>query len=108
MVNKKLAKRLIDTLPYELPTLFNPWRDHCIEDKPCNRPDTKLARLAAHLDCDPEFILCGKPLVIAVVGTAELRLRANVFCWRGKFHAFLQWIKDLPVGRVHTPNHLPR
>ena len=60
MSNCKLAKRLIGTLPFGLPTLFNPWRDLCRDDRPCNGPDAKLARLAAHLDCDPEFILCGE------------------------------------------------
>ena len=60
MSNNKLAKLLTDELPSGLPTLFNPWRDHCTDDEPCNGPDTKLARLAAHLDCDPEFILCGE------------------------------------------------
>jgi hypothetical protein len=58
--NNKLAKLLTDTLPSGLPTLFNPWRDYCTEDEPCNGPDAKLDRLAAHLDCDPEFILCGE------------------------------------------------
>ena len=60
MSNNKLAKLLTDTLPSGLPTLFNPWRDHCTDDEPCNGPDAKLARLAAHLDCDPEFVLCGE------------------------------------------------
>jgi len=60
MSNNKLAKLLTDTLPSGLPTLFNPWRDHCTDDEPCNGPDAKLARLAAHLDCGPEFILCGE------------------------------------------------
>jgi hypothetical protein len=56
----KLAKLLTDTLPPGLPNLFNPWRDHCDDDEPCNGPDAKLARLAAHLECDPKFILCGE------------------------------------------------
>jgi hypothetical protein len=60
MSNKKLAKLLTDTLPSGLPTLFNPWRDRCIDDELCNGPDAKLARLAAHLDCDPKFVLCGE------------------------------------------------
>ncbi len=60
MSNHKLAKLLTDTLPSGLPTLFNPWRDPCTDDKPCNGPEAKLARLAAHLGCDPEFILCGE------------------------------------------------
>jgi uracil-DNA glycosylase len=60
MSNNKLAKLLTDTLQSGLPTLFNPWREHCTDCKPCNGPDAKLARLAAHLDCVPEFILCGE------------------------------------------------
>ena len=60
MSNNKLAKLLTDTLRSGLPTLFNPWRDHCTDDEPGNGPDAKLARLAAHLDCDPKFVLCGE------------------------------------------------
>ena len=60
MSNNKLAKLLTDTLPSGLPNLFNPWRERCTDDEPCNGPDAKLARLAAHLACDPKFILCGE------------------------------------------------
>jgi hypothetical protein len=60
MSNNKLAKLLTDTLPSGLPNLFNPWRERCTHDEPCNGPDAKLARLAAHLACDPKFILCGE------------------------------------------------
>ena len=60
MSNNKLAKLLTDTLPPGSPTLFNPWRDRSTDDEPCNGPDARLARLAAHLDCDPKFILCGE------------------------------------------------
>jgi uracil-DNA glycosylase len=60
MSNNKLAKLLTDRLPSGRPTLFNPWRDPCDDDEPCNGPDAKLARLAAHLACDPKFILCGE------------------------------------------------
>jgi uracil-DNA glycosylase len=61
MSNTELAKRLTDTLRSTFsPTLFNPWRDRCADCKPCNGPDAKLARLAAHLGCKPEFILCGE------------------------------------------------
>jgi uracil-DNA glycosylase len=59
MSNNNLAKLLTDTLPSGL-SLFNPWSDHCADDKPYNGPDAKLARLAAHLDCNPKFILCGE------------------------------------------------
>lgn len=55
-----LAKRLVDTLPNGVPGLFNPWHDHCPDDEPCNGPEAKLDRLAAHLNCEPEFILCGE------------------------------------------------
>jgi uracil-DNA glycosylase len=61
MSNTDLAERLIDTLQSTFSqTLFNPWRDHCSDCKPCNGPDAKLARLAAHLRCNPLFILCGE------------------------------------------------
>ena len=61
MSNIELAKLLIDTLPFPSPPkLFNPWRDHCPDCLPCNDPDAKLARLAAHLACEPKFILCGE------------------------------------------------
>jgi len=61
MSNTKLAKRLTDTLQSTFsPTLFNPWRDCCADCNPCNGPDAKLARLAAHLACFPKFILCGE------------------------------------------------
>jgi len=60
MSDNKLARLLTDLLPPGSPTLFNPWRDHCTDDVPRNGPDAKLARLAAHLDCSPKFILCGE------------------------------------------------
>jgi uracil-DNA glycosylase len=61
MSNTELAKRLTDTLKSTFsPKLFNPWRDLCADCKQCNGPDAKLARLAAHLDCVPKFILCGE------------------------------------------------
>ena len=54
------AQQLVETLPVRAPDLFNPWRDACPEDLPGNGPQEKLQRLAAHLDCDPRFILCGE------------------------------------------------
>ena len=61
MSNTELAKRLTDTLQSIFSReLFNPWRDHCSDCKPCNGPDAKLTRLAAHLACEPDFILCGE------------------------------------------------
>ena len=55
-----LARRLVATLPYDKPGLFNPWADHCPHDAQGNGPEAKLERLAAHLDCQPEFILAGE------------------------------------------------
>jgi hypothetical protein len=43
-----------------MPGLFNPWRDRCPHDAAGNGPAEKLARLAQHLDCEPEFILTGE------------------------------------------------
>ncbi|HKB58760.1 MAG TPA: uracil-DNA glycosylase [Gallionellaceae bacterium] len=55
-----LARDLVATLPSGRPGLFNPWRDHCPHDAAGNGPEQKLARLALHLDCEPEFILTGE------------------------------------------------
>lgn len=55
-----LARRLVATLPSGKPGLFNPWADHCPHDAEGNGPAAKLERLAAHLDCEPEFILAGE------------------------------------------------
>lgn len=55
-----LARRLIATLPQGRDGLFNPWADVCPEDLADNGPGTKLARLAAHLNCRPRLILCGE------------------------------------------------
>jgi hypothetical protein len=61
MSNTELAKRLTDTLKSTFsPKLFNPWRDDCDDCRACNGPDAKLDRLAAHLACEPDFILCGE------------------------------------------------
>jgi hypothetical protein len=57
---KSFARRLVETLPSGMPNLFNPWRDHCPDDEPWNGPAAKLERLAAHLNCEPAFILCGE------------------------------------------------
>jgi hypothetical protein len=55
-----LARQLVATLPSGKPGLFNPWADHCPHDAQGNGPEQKLVRLAAHLDCEPEFILAGE------------------------------------------------
>lgn len=55
-----LAEALVGCLPTGRNGLFNPWREHCRWDAPGNGPEEKLARLAAHLDCEPQWILCGE------------------------------------------------
>lgn len=55
-----LARELVATLPSGKAGLFNPWADHCPHDAQGNGPEAKLERLAAHLDCEPEFILAGE------------------------------------------------
>lgn len=55
-----LANSLVETLPFGLTGLFNPWRDSCPHDTACNGPTEKLNRLALHLECNPEFILAGE------------------------------------------------
>ena len=55
-----LTHSLVETLPFGLSGLFNPWRDHCPHDTAGNGPAEKLERLALHLDCNPEFILAGE------------------------------------------------
>lgn len=61
-MSKALAECLIETLPYGLTGLFNPYRDHCPLDTRANGPKAKLGRLASHLSCDPEFIACGEAI----------------------------------------------
>lgn len=56
----QLATQLVDTLPVGRPGLFNPWRESCPHDRPINTTEQKLARLAAHLDCDAKLILVGE------------------------------------------------
>ena len=60
MSKLSLATSLVETLPSGLPGLFNPWKDCCPHDAVGNGPVEKLARLALHLNCDPEFILTGE------------------------------------------------
>ncbi len=55
-----LARSLVATLPTGMPGLFNPWGDRCPHDAEGNGPEARLARLARHLDCAPEFILAGE------------------------------------------------
>lgn len=55
-----LAHDLVATLPSGRKGLFNPWRDRCPHDAAGNGPEARLARLALHLDCAPEFILAGE------------------------------------------------
>ncbi|SDE05095.1 Uracil DNA glycosylase superfamily protein [Aquimonas voraii] len=56
----ELANWLIETLPSSGTDLFNPWRNRCNFDTPTNGPEARLARLAAHLNCDARWILVGE------------------------------------------------
>lgn len=56
----QLAKQLVQTLPSSVPGMFNAWTQRCQEDLPDNGPEEKIRRVAAHLDCDARFILCGE------------------------------------------------
>ena len=58
--NLSLAKALVATLPVGLEDLFNPWVDPCHGDTDLNGPDARLARLAQHLSCEPEFLVVGE------------------------------------------------
>jgi hypothetical protein len=60
MANLELATCLVATLPRGIEGLFNPWAELCPEDLDGNGPTVKLQRLAAHLDCQPAFIVCGE------------------------------------------------
>jgi uracil-DNA glycosylase len=63
MANFVLAQRLIDALPASRPGLFNPWRDWCDADDRSDSlggPVGRVGRLAAHLDCEPRYIICGQ------------------------------------------------
>lgn len=60
MSNLALARALIDTLPFGVPGLFNPWVDPCEGDTDLNGPDARIARLALHLACEPEFLIVGE------------------------------------------------
>jgi len=59
----RLAAQLVATLPVGLPGLFNPWKQWCEVDDRSNTnagPDARLARLEAHLSCEPRFLLVGE------------------------------------------------
>jgi uracil-DNA glycosylase len=60
MSSKALAEKLVATLPAGLPSLFNPWVDSCPGDTEWNGPEARLERLAAHLACEPEFLVVGE------------------------------------------------
>lgn len=60
MKGAELAEALVDTLPVGELGLFNPWREICAEDLEDNGPEAKMARLAEHLACDAQYLLCGE------------------------------------------------
>lgn len=60
MSNRTLAEKLVATLPSGLSNLFNPWVDSCPGDTELNSAEARLARLAQHLACEPEFLVVGE------------------------------------------------
>lgn len=60
MSNRELAERLVAAVPAKLPGLFNPWLDVGPDDTALNDAEARIGRLAAHLDCEPEFICVGE------------------------------------------------
>ena len=60
MSKLSLAKSLVETLPFGMTGLFNPWRDYCAHDAAGNGTVEKFDRLALHLECQPRFILVGE------------------------------------------------
>lgn len=58
--NFDLANRLVNALPSAHQALFNPWTDECDGDTELNGPRERLSRLAAHLACDPQYIVVGE------------------------------------------------
>lgn len=57
---KRLAHELVHLIPTSKPLLFNPYRERSVDDTKANTTAAKVERLAAHLDCDARFILCGE------------------------------------------------
>lgn len=55
-----LASQLVDSLPVNLPGLFNPWKERCEFDICDDAPQFRRERLRAHLNCDAKFILVGE------------------------------------------------
>lgn len=59
-MNLHLAKQLTDALPSGQAGLFNPWADQCPHATQQNTVETRLMRLAQHLDCEARLILVGE------------------------------------------------
>ena len=108
MSNNRLAKLLTDKLPSRVPTLFNPWRDRCTDDEPYNGPKAKLVRLAAHLDCDPKFILCGEAAGYQGCRHSGIAFTSERLLLEGKIPGISAMSHRLTIRHFRTQNHLPR
>lgn len=58
----ELALKLTGAIPPSMPELFNPWADSHAMDLTRDGPSQKVMRLAAHLDCQPKYIVAGEAL----------------------------------------------
>lgn len=58
--NLELANKLVDTLPSGLIGMMNPYREMSADDAPMNTPESRVLRLAEHLGCQADYILCGE------------------------------------------------
>lgn len=57
-----LARTLASTLPESRPGLFNPYASQCDCATALNTPESRLKRLAFHLDCEADLLLLGEAI----------------------------------------------
>lgn len=78
-----LARELVSLLPGSREGLFNPYQHPHPLDAPGNGPKAKLARLGAHLDCQPRLICIGEApgyqgaVISGLAFTSEAQLMAG-------------------------------
>lgn len=96
-----LARRLVRTLPTGLPGLFNVWLDPCPGDTELNLPEARLRRLAAHLACDPKYLVVGEASSYLGMRRSGIPFTSERLLLEGAIPRV-----SAPVGRL-TTRHLP-